>query len=290
MLTGLSAIAEGFGQSTAAPSVNNGWDKGWQGGSEGGPAGGSNMDGWDDMDPMALLSGSVQSQAKAQDTDSAKPAQPITALVSVTQATQQRLPDEQLSAPPDAHDHQTNLYANSVQSHRAFSVNVDKLDPSKSWSECTSSGVGHQSMEADMKKRLDGHEESGSLNSTSEAAFSEKDGAVPKDAHHSSSRPSLGVDSSQQGATATAQREATDEAVSGAVPSKLEGSVPMEAALLTAESSLADVHSMLGQGDRAVIHTRAPGRDVFGPTLVYGYPGVVFEATQAGCIASVTIF
>ena len=296
LLTGLSAVAEGLGQSTTAPSVNDGWDRGRQGGSEDGPAGGSNMDGWDDMNPMALLSRSVQSQARAQDIDSADPAQPVTPLVSAPQATQQCLPDEPLSAAHDTHHHQTKLYANSVQSPRAPSVNVDRPDPSKSRSKCTSSGCGHHSKEADMKKHLDGHEEGNELTLTSEAAPSEKDGAALKDAHHSSRSPSLGFDSNQQGATASAldkgdaQQEPADEDASGAVPSSLNCCVPMEAAVLTAESSLADVHSMLGQGDRAVIHTRAPGRDAFGPMLVYGYPGVVFETTQAGRIASVTIF
>ena len=293
LLIGQSAAAEGRGESTAALSWNDGW--GLQAGSEGGLAGGSNLNGWDDMDPMALLSGSVQSQAKAQDINSATPAPPITPLNFASQATQQRLPDEQIAAPCDCHNHHTKPAsdAHSVQNLRAPSVKVDKPDSSKSQSECDTSTSGDQHKEADIKKHLDGREQG---TSPYEAAFNEKHGAVPKDAHHSSRVPSSGLDSNQQDATATsickgdAQQEAANAAADGAYPSKLESSVPQEAAVLTAESSLADVQSMLGQGDRAVIHTRAPGRDAFGPTLVYGYPGFVFEATQAGRIATVTIF
>ena len=293
-----AAVAEGLGQSKAAPSGNIELGRGLQGGSQGEPAGGSNLDGWDDMDPMALLSGSVQSQAKADDIGSAKLAQPITPLTSTTQATQQRLPDVQLGAPPDCHDHQTKPASktNSVQSHRAPSVKVDRPDPSKSRSECDSSGFDHQQKGADIQQHAGGHEQKDTFTSSPEAASSEKNTTAPKDADHSSRFSSLETDSNQQGVTATAlwkgdaQQEAADDAASGACPSKLEGDVPMEAAVLTAESSLTDVQSMLGQGDRAVIHIRAPGRDVFGPTLVYGYPGVVFEATQAGRMATVTIF
>ena len=297
MLTGQAAHAEGLGQATAAPSVNGGWGRGSQGGSQGEPAAGSNLDGWDDMDPMALLSGSVQSQAKAQDIYSAKLAQPIMPRICTTQATQQRLPDAQLDAAPKSHDHKTEpaSSATSVQSHRAPSVKVDRPDPSKPSSEGDSSDFHHQ-LGADIKQHVDGHEQKDTSTSSSMAASSQKNGAAPQDANHSSRFPSLETNSNQQGTTATAlregnaQQEVADDAASGACPSTLEGIVPMEAAMLTAESSLADVQSMLGQGDRAVIHTRAPGRDAFGPTLVYGYPGVVFEATQAGCIAAVTIF
>lgn len=295
LLIGQSAAAEGMGESTAALSWNDGW--GLQAGSEGGLAGGSNLNGWDDMDPMALLSGSVQSQAKAQDINSATPAPPITLLNFANQAVQQRLPDEQIAAPCDSHNHHTKPAsdAHSVQNLRAPSVKVDKPDSSKSQSECDTSSCGYQHTEADTKKHLGGREQGNGFTSPYEAAFNKKNGAVPKDAHHSSRVTSSGLDSNQQDATATsiykgdAQQEAANAAADGAYPSKLESSVPQEAAVLTAESLLADVQSMLGQGDRAVIHTRAPGRDAFGPTLVYGYPGFVFEATQAGRIATVTI-
>ena len=262
------------------------------------PAGGSNLDGWDDMDPLALLSGSVQSQAKGQDIDSAAPAQPITPLILTTQAIQQRLPDEQLGAPPGSSNHQRKPTsdASSVQTHAAPSIKVDRPDSSKSRGKCDSRTFGHHCKEADIRKQVDGHEQGPSFTSTSEATVSKKHGDAPKDAHHSSIFPSLVFDSNQQGATATAfhqgdaQQEAANHAASVACPINLEGSVPVEAAVLTAESSLADVQSMLGPGDRAVIHIRAPGRDAFGPTLVYGYPGFVFEATQAGRIATVTVF
>ena len=291
----LTADAEDLQQSTATPSVSNGWGRGSQRGSQGGPAGGSNLDGWDDMDPMALLSGSVQSQIKAREGKSAESPQPPTVQACDTQATQPRLPDEQLAAPSDSHDHQTNPAKDTDSVHKAPSMLVDRPDSSKSQSRCKFIDSGHQGEGLYVKSHLDGQVQGNSPITTSRAL---RDSAVLKDAHLSgvSSSLSVGHNGSQQSATFTsvqdvdAQPEIADGAAKGACPSSLEGGVPVVTAVLTAESWVADVQSMLGQGDRAVIHTRAPGRDAFGPTLVYGYPGVVFEATQAGCIATVTLF
>lgn len=258
---------------------------GWGRGSHGGSAGGSNLDGWDDMDPMALLSGSVQSQIKATDSVSAESTQPLTVETGDTQATQQRLPDEQLGASSDSHDHQTNPEKDTDPARKAPSMLADRPDSSKSQSRCNSSNSGHHGKGRDIKSHLDGHVQSDISVLTSQA---EGDSAMLKDAQHSGvSSSSVGHTDSQQSVTA---KSLHDGAASGVCPNSLEGGVPMATAVLTAESSVADVQSMLGQGDRAVIHTRAPGRDAFGPTLVYGYPVVVFETTQAGRIATVTLF
>lgn len=292
----LTANAEDLQQSTATPSVSNGWGRGSQRGSQGGPAGGSNLDGWDDMDPMTLLSGSVQSQIKAtQESDSAESPQPLMVQTGDTRAPQPRLPDELLGAPSEPHDLQTSPAKDIDPVHKAPTMPVNKPDSSKSLSRCKSSDFGHQGKGPDIESHLDGHVQGNCSIATSQA---ERDSTEPNDVHHSriSLSSSVGHNDSQQSVTARsledrdAQPETADGAASGACPSNLEGGVPRETAVLTAESSLADVQSMLGQGDRAVIHTRAPGRDAFGPTLVYGYPGVVFETTQAGSIATVTLF
>ncbi|KAL0021548.1 hypothetical protein WJX77_007325 [Trebouxia sp. C0004] len=62
------------------------------------------------------------------------------------------------------------------------------------------------------------------------------------------------------------------------------------ASVLTADSTWVEVESVLGKGNRAVIHTRGAGGGPSGPTMVHGYPGIVFEVTQGGQIASVTLF
>ena len=278
--------------------MHNGSGWGSQGGSQGAPAGGSNLDGWDDMDPMAMLSQSVQSRARAQDSDSAESPQQLTVQAEVTQQT---LPAEQLG-PQASQDNQTESArnTNSMQSQRTPSIQEYKPRSTESHTASQSkasdldhlhTGVGMQQLHLAGHDILDQDHTSGL---TSQAASAEQESAASSDVVHNSS--SWEHEGSHHGTTSkalqdvNAHQEGACHADSVAHPSDVDGSVHVEAAALTAESSLADVQSILGQGDRAVIHIRSPSRDAFGPTLAYGYPGVVFEATQAGRIATVTLF
>lgn len=52
-----------------------------------------------------------------------------------------------------------------------------------------------------------------------------------------------------------------------------------------------DVQRALGQNERALIAaSTGPDAAPFGPTFVYGYPGVAFEVLRSGRIAAVTLF
>lgn len=58
---------------------------------------------------------------------------------------------------------------------------------------------------------------------------------------------------------------------------------------LEAESCWLDFEKCLGPGCQATIHSRGGGAP-FGSTTVHGYPGLVFEVTQSGRVATVTLF
>lgn len=58
---------------------------------------------------------------------------------------------------------------------------------------------------------------------------------------------------------------------------------------LTADNRWSDFERHLGPGCQAIIHSRG-NASPFGPTTAHGYPGVVFEVTQAGHVATVTMF
>ena len=67
-------------------------------------------------------------------------------------------------------------------------------------------------------------------------------------------------------------------------------SIPCQAApVLTAASCWSDFEQHLGVGCQAMMHSRGGGAP-FGSTTVHGYPGIVFEVTQAGHVAIVTLF
>lgn len=291
------ATTEAGEQSTVSPSVHGGWGWGSQVGSHGGPAGGSSLDGWDDMDPMAMLSQSVQSRARAHDRDSMTPAQ-------ATQAEAARLsqPAELLStqASQEAPHTESSLHTSTSQNHTALSEQDNRPVSSRSQtaSQCMSSDCHdqHEGLDsAQQQQHLVDQHQANQIIMTLHDASAEKGTAAPTDAQPSPVR----YNSSQQGELSTAlpdvhanqdANHADSVGVDVTHPADLEGSAHQDTAGLTAESSIADVQSMLGQGDRAMIHTRAPGKDAFGPTVVYGYPGVVLEATQAGHIATVTVF
>lgn len=292
------AITEGSGKLPAAPSVHDGWGWGSQTGSHGGPPGGSSMEGWDDMDPMAVLSQSVQFRARAYDSDSTIPAQQLNAQ---TPATQPSPTAARLSAGA-AHEDQNR----STQSDNDTSTVCNHTFPgeeeyrparsdSQTDNQCKSSDWHdqHQGTVSAQQQHVADNDPNNRVSVPSQAAAAEKHSSASGDAHHS---PTPLRYRSQQGAMSIAPPDfymhwdADHDSVNVTHPGNLGGSMHVKAAALTAESSLTDVQSMLGLGDRAMIHTRAPGRDAFGPTMVYGYPGVVFEATQAGRIATVTVF
>lgn len=60
--------------------------------------------------------------------------------------------------------------------------------------------------------------------------------------------------------------------------------------VITADSTWEEVQQVLGDGGRATIHSRGFASNPFGPTLVYGYKGVAFEALKNGHLAGLTLF
>jgi hypothetical protein len=87
-----------------------------------------------------------------------------------------------------------------------------------------------------------------------------------------------------------------DAAKSGGDVHRLHADVSDEAAVaagglvITADSTWDEVQQVLGDGGRATIHSRGFASNPFGPTLVYGYKGVAFEALKNGHLAGLTLF
>lgn len=59
---------------------------------------------------------------------------------------------------------------------------------------------------------------------------------------------------------------------------------------ITADSTWEEISAVLGDAGRATIHSRGFASNPFGPTLVYGYKGVAFEALKNGHLAGLTLF
>ncbi|CAK0785960.1 hypothetical protein CVIRNUC_009173 [Coccomyxa viridis] len=59
---------------------------------------------------------------------------------------------------------------------------------------------------------------------------------------------------------------------------------------ITADSTWEEISAILGDAGRATIHSRGFASNPFGPTLVYGYRGVAFEALKNGHLAGLTLF
>lgn len=59
---------------------------------------------------------------------------------------------------------------------------------------------------------------------------------------------------------------------------------------ITADSTWDEISAVLGDAGRATIHSRGFASNPFGPTLVYGYKGVAFEALKNGHLAGLTLF
>ena len=285
------AFADEGGQAEAATRVQEGW--GW--GSEGltqGSAGASNLDGWDETDPMAVLSQSAQLQARTQDRKSLQPASQSSA-----DTTQQRVPPEQLSTTASQPAMTVSArVASELQSHRLPSVQAY----SPVLSEFQSASNPHFSNDSDPYAQgspaaqdwcTDQHDNSGSSTTAQPGLADHHDsGAMHRLTRDSCSPDNQHKAKSNLPSDSIPEQETPQGVDSTANESRFKDGKQAEAAVLTAESLLADVEHVLGQGDRAVIHTRGLGGDPFGPTMVYGYPGIVVEATQAGCIASVTLF
>ena len=62
-------------------------------------------------------------------------------------------------------------------------------------------------------------------------------------------------------------------------------------ATITADSMWDEIKAIMGEEGLATVHSRGgPGANPFGPTFVYGYPGVAFEICKNKRLASVTLF
>ena len=59
---------------------------------------------------------------------------------------------------------------------------------------------------------------------------------------------------------------------------------------ITADGTWEEISAILGDAGRATIHSRGFASNPFGPTLVYGYRGVAFEALKNGHLAGLTLF
>ena len=240
-----------------------GWGWGLDG-VAGGSARGSNLDGWDEMDPMAMLSQSVQSRARAHAQESRHFAHQLN---SQAEASQQAAPAQQLSVKSPRLGQTGHAEGTSdIHSHRLPSVQAYRpaSSDSQSVSNTCSSPVSSESYRQDSTAEqvcMDELTVNKASGVTAQAAVSERPDSAGQQAHSPAHCSAAGGDS--QAAAAS---------------------------VLTAESSLTDVERVLGPGDKAVVHTWGPGGDPFGPTTVHGYPGIVFELTQSGCIASVTVF
>ncbi|DBA84874.1 TPA: hypothetical protein ACH3X1_005893 [Trebouxia sp. C0004] len=232
-------------------------------GDDGKSAGDVGLEGWDDEDPMAVLSQSVQSLARAQQAESElsylEPAQHVvmqsgSLAASAPHATTHSHSSEKLFA---------NLGGAAETGQVALSSNNEQ-DASCWAAKAVSTGIMH-----------------------------ERTGAAC-DTVHTSAGESADLQSrgcwsgSYDGNDAMSFAQAGNGQAGSPKSACLEHNA--SASVLTADSTWVEVESVLGKGNRAVIHTRGAGGGPSGPTMVHGYPGIVFEVTQGGQIASVTLF
>lgn len=186
----------------------------------------SPMDGWDDMDPMALLSQSVQLPSEAH-----------TSRQSDTLSEQ--APSSALEG-EGGHMEHTAVSDHGSQATQSHPVSTDTSQTPSSTATLPLMQAPSSSM-LQLDNCLGQGTTSSSLHDTP---------AVPHIEAHSSS---------PAGHT------------------------------LTAESCWLDFEKCLGPGCQAIIHCRGGGAP-FGSTIVHGYPGLVFEVTQSGRVATVTLF
>ncbi len=222
------------------------------------------LEGWDDEDPMAMLSQSVRSLAQAQQAES-----------------------ELRSSEPAQH---------VVVQSGSLAANAPYANPHS-----------HNSSET-LSERLVGAAETGqaalssknSKDASSWAAKAVPNGIMPERTGAASDTVLMSADESadlQSRGSWSGSYDGNDAMADAQAGSSLAGSSESaclghnaSASVLTADSTWVEVENVLGKGNRAVIHTRGAGGGPYGPTMVHGYPGIVFEVTQAGQIASVTLF
>lgn len=223
-------------------------------GDDGESAGDVGLEGWDDEDPMAMLSQSVQSLARAQQAES-ESVQPGSMAASAPHAIIcNHTSSEVLSA---------RLVGAGETGQTALSSN--KKQDASSWAaQEVPNGIMPEPTGAACDTVLVSGGESADLQSRSSPS-----GSYDGDDAMSSAQAGNVQDSSPE--AACLQHSAS-------------------ASVLTADSPWVEVENVLGKGNRAVIHTRGAGGGPYGPTMVHGYPGIVFEVAQAGHIASVTLF
>ena len=221
-------------------------------------AGDPDMDGWDDMDPMAMLSRSVQSLARVPD------AEPESG--ELTQVSR--------------NETQRSMHHQGLRTQSSQAVLLRQQ--------------GEHSREDDTSPdtHLDG-DASPHVTRTqpNDAAAPHKLPSLanmPAESGHSHSEAVMSDSGAQD--TNTSADSVHYRATNGIGPHLEVAEQSQQLPMLTADSAWSEVESVLGEGDRAVIHSRGPGMVPFGPTMVHGYPGIVFEVTQAGRIASVTLF
>ncbi len=230
-------------------------------------AGDADLEGWDDEDPMAMLSQSVQSLARAHQAEieprSLEPAQHVALQSGSLPAS---APHANLHSHTSSELLSARLVGAADTGQAALSSN-NSQDASSRAARQVPNGIMPQRTEAASDTVLMSTNESADLQSRGTRSGSYDGNDTMADAVHWPNGD--GLAGSPESAC-------------------LEPNAP--ASVLTSDSTWPEVENVLGKGNRAVIHTRGAGGGPYGPTMVHGYPGIVFEVTQAGQVASVTLF
>jgi len=233
-------------------------------GDDGESAGDVGLEGWDDEDPMAMLSQSVQSLARAQQAESE-----LRSLEPAQHVVMQ--PGGLAASAPHANLH----------SHISSEILSAKLVGAAETGQAALSSNNEQDASCWAAQEVPNGimpERKGAASDT-----------VLVSAGESADLQSRGSRSgSYDGNYAMSSAQAGNGLVGSPESACLEHNT--SALVLTADSTWVEVENVLGKGNRAVIHTRGAGGGTSGPIMVHGYPGIVFEVTQAGHIASVTLF
>ena len=233
-------------------------------GFDGESAGDVGLEGWDDEDPMAMLSQSVQCLARVQQAESelrsSEPAQHVAMH-----------PGSSAASTPHAHLH-SHTSSGVLSARLVGAAETGQAAPSSNNSQDASSWAA-QEVPNGIKPKHTVAESNTVLVSTGESADLQSRGSWS---------------GSYDGNDAMADAQAGKSLFGGPESACIGHNA--SASVLTADSTWVEVENVLGKGNRAVIHTRGAGGGPYGPTMVHGYPGIVFEVTQAGQIASVTLF
>lgn len=237
------------------------------------PDGDADLDGWDDGDPMAMLSQSVQSLARAQQAQSECESAPEQHLSTQPQSAAGSHPQADMRI-------QIESTVSSLSSSKAAEARQAVASGSIEHTSGSDAGQilsNHAVTDSKGEIRKPGPASAGSF---SESAGLQSRGSSP-DCVTEVGRGLLDIVHQEASKSLPNDVNADDTQNNGYQPAS---------AVLTADSTWAQVERVLGKGDKAVIHSRSLGGGPFGPTMVHGYPGIVFEVTQAGRIASVTLF